>query len=644
MARPDDDGETASAPVSALDATQASADPLDATQAPADPLDATLPSASHRTARPATTTAPGDAPRPSVDGLTAIGRFEIQRKLGEGGMGVVYLATDPTLGRRVAIKILHRDGGDPAAARRRLLREAQGTAQLAHEHVVVVHEVGTHEEHVFLAMEYVPGTTLKAWQVGRGWREVLAMYRRAGQGLHAAHAVGLVHRDFKPDNVLVGDDGRVRVTDFGLVAAVDELGLDLSHDAATLRGELDLAVSMTRTGTILGTPRYMAPEQHRGELVDARADQFAFCVALYEAWYQHPPFAGHSYEALLANVLAGEVRPVPASAEVPAALRDAVLRGLQRQRDARFASMQELLAALVEPTATPSAAPRRRRWPWRLGLVAGGVAAVATTALVIGAGRGAPARPRDALDGEIAALRDPTADRARRVAAVAALAASTDERAGQALMAAMRGDADPGVRAAAARAVEAAAVQIATSLQPAPTAPAERPWARGVSADDQRAALALFNEGNTLLRAGEYREAAARYRAALPRWDHPAIQFNLALALVDEDQPVELQRALAAAMRYGAAPLDEDKFARAQALASLVAKQVTQLEFATQVAGRTLILDGEDVFTGPGRFQRAVAAGRHTWALRVGARTSPPRTVVLAGGVTEILPDDVDGP
>ena len=309
------------------------------------------------------TRGPRTSPPPSEPGLPrSIGRFEILRKLGEGGMGAVYLATDPTLGRRVAIKVLHKDGaGDADLGRRRLLREAQGTAQLSHEHVVVIHEVGTHDDQVYLAMEYVAGTTLKAWQADRGWREILAMYRRAGQGLQAAHDAGLVHRDFKPDNVLVGDDGRVRVTDFGLVAAVDHAALDLSHETAILRSDLDLAVSMTRTGTVMGTPRYMAPEQHLGEPVDARADQFAFGVALYEAWYRQPPFVGSSYDVMVAHVLAGEVLAAPATSEVPTALHGAVLRGLRRQRDDRFSSMTELLAALIEVTevVAPSPPPRR---------------------------------------------------------------------------------------------------------------------------------------------------------------------------------------------------------------------------------------------------------------------------------------------
>ncbi|MCE9579131.1 MAG: protein kinase [Deltaproteobacteria bacterium] len=277
---------------------------------------------------------------------TTIDRFEVKAKLGEGGMGVVLLAADPLLGRRVAIKVLHADGADHSAAQRRLLREAQGMAQLSHDNVIVVHEVGTHEGRVFLAMEYVTGGTLTRHQVGRPWREVLDLYLRAGRGLLAAHDAGLVHRDFKPDNVLVGDDGRVRVTDFGLVAAID------ASPEATERRDLELSIKLTQTGAVMGTPRYMAPEQHLGESVDPRADQFAFCVALYEALYGHAPFPGPTYPELRRQVLAGEIAPAPARTEVPRHVHAALMRGLCRDRDARWPSMRALLAALTD-------APRR---------------------------------------------------------------------------------------------------------------------------------------------------------------------------------------------------------------------------------------------------------------------------------------------
>ena len=302
-----------------------------------------------------------------------IDRFEIKSKLGEGGMGVVLLATDPLLGRRVAIKVLHRNPGvDAEAAKRRLLREAQGMAQLSNENVIVVHEVGTHGDQVYLAMEYVTGGTLGRWQADRGWREILELYRRAGQGLQAAHDAGLVHRDFKPDNVLVGEDGRVRVMDFGLVASAGDPVDQLSKTSAGLRSGSELVTKLTQTGAVMGTPRYMAPEQHLGHVVDARADQYSFCVALYEALYRQPPFIGTTYAELAEEVLAGRVVPVPADSSVPTTVRDAVLRGLRRDREMRHPSMRALLDALQVPAESVIAV--RRRWPF---VAVGGVLVVA---------------------------------------------------------------------------------------------------------------------------------------------------------------------------------------------------------------------------------------------------------------------------
>ncbi|HSN28417.1 MAG TPA: serine/threonine-protein kinase, partial [Kofleriaceae bacterium] len=229
-----------------------------------------------------------------------ISKYELGERLGTGGNGVVLLARDVTLDRKVAIKVLRGAATDEAS--QRLLREAQSAAKLSHENVIVVHEVGTHDGSVFVAMEYVAGGTLRDVDRTHGWREVLDAYRRAGRGLAAAHAAGLVHRDFKPDNVLVGEDGRVRVTDFGLVSVG---GTDTVSP-----GPLDggaLATTLTRSGTIMGTPRYMAPEQHHGEPVDARADQFAFCVALYEALYHRLPFEGETYETIANHACAGEI-------------------------------------------------------------------------------------------------------------------------------------------------------------------------------------------------------------------------------------------------------------------------------------------------------------------------------------------------
>ena len=344
-----------------------------------DALEATLPASSDSggTPTPAPATAPPTpAPAAAPSGLPdRIGRYEIKGTLGAGGMGTVLLAIDPVLGRRVALKVLHPDGrNDNDATRRRLLREAQGIAQLVHEHVVVVHEIGTHDDRVFLAMEHVAGQTLGKWQAGRPWAEILATYVKAGRGLAAAHDAGLVHRDFKPDNVLIGDDGRVRVTDFGLVATVEDATTPLSQTATALRQESELVKSLTRTGAVVGTPRYMAPEQHLGQPIDARADQFAFAVSLYEALFDQPPFIGPTYAELAQRVVTGRPLPIPRESPVPPAIRAAVLRGLARQPADRFASMGELLAALEAPP------PPRRRWPW---VAAAAVACVAVIAVLV---------------------------------------------------------------------------------------------------------------------------------------------------------------------------------------------------------------------------------------------------------------------
>jgi hypothetical protein len=197
-----------------------------------------------------------------------LGRYRLERRLGAGGMGVVFAAHDPELERKVALKVLRGDAGRPAAGQARLLREAQAMARLQHPNVVAIHDVGQVDGRVFVAAEYIDGWNVRQWLAlgGRGWREVVRVYLEAGKGLAAAHAAGLVHRDFKPDNVLVARDGRVRVTDFGLA-------LTLSAPAAA---------APAGGGKVAGTPAYMSPEQRAGAPVDARSDQFSFAAALRE--------------------------------------------------------------------------------------------------------------------------------------------------------------------------------------------------------------------------------------------------------------------------------------------------------------------------------------------------------------------------
>ena len=270
-----------------------------------------------------------------------VGRYDLRERLGSGGMGVVYAAYDAELGRRVAVKLLHETGAE-GQARDRILREAQALARLSHPNVVQIYEIGAVGRQVFVAMEFAEGLTLAQWQAQpRSWRELLAVYVDAGRGLAAAHAAGLVHRDFKPENVLVGADGRVRVLDFGLARGIAEAlepGPEAPVDA--------LLAPITATGAVMGTPAYMSPEQWRGEPTDARSDQFSFCVALYAAVHGARPFAGGSLRELRDRVLAGTLQAPPERARVPGELRRALLRGLRGDPRERFPDMPALLAAL----------------------------------------------------------------------------------------------------------------------------------------------------------------------------------------------------------------------------------------------------------------------------------------------------------
>ncbi|MEX1368261.1 MAG: serine/threonine-protein kinase [Nannocystaceae bacterium] len=298
---------------------------------------------------------------------SSLGRYLIIDKLGAGGMGVVYAAYDPQLDRKVAIKLLYveYDERRSTEGRARLVREAKALAQLSHPNVVTVHEVGTEQGRVYLVMEHVDGRTLGQWleQGPRTRAEILEAFHAAGQGLAAAHAKGLVHRDFKPDNVMIGTQGRVRVMDFGLartpvadseVGSVDD---EVELGSALVRPSGDLSAPLTRGSSLVGTPAYMAPEQWRRRPVDARTDQYSFCVTLYEALYGQRPFAGSAPGVLMMAVVQGEIEPAPSGTRVPAWLRRVLLRGLHRDPEQRYPSMDALLQALQDDPTT-----RRRRW------------------------------------------------------------------------------------------------------------------------------------------------------------------------------------------------------------------------------------------------------------------------------------------
>ena len=263
---------------------------------------------------------------------TAVGRFELRRRIGRGGLGTVYAAWDPTLAREVALKVVR---PDRAGGTGRMLEEAQAMARLSHPNVVAIHEAGEHDDDVFLAMELVRGSTLRQWLAAstRTPPEVLEAFERAAKGLAAAHEAGLVHRDFKPDNVLVRDDGRVQVADFGLAATLDD---DAAEGAS-------------------GTLPYMAPEQHAGERVGPAADQYALSVALFEALTGEHPFAGHDVESMREAKAAGRVE-TPTRHVMPKHVARALTRGMDPDPAARFESVGALMAAIrVDP------AQQRRR-------------------------------------------------------------------------------------------------------------------------------------------------------------------------------------------------------------------------------------------------------------------------------------------
>jgi len=275
-----------------------------------------------------------------------VGRFVLLERLGQGGMGVVYLAYDPQLERRVALKVMHPETADGDTGTARLLREAQALAQLNHPNVVAIHEVGSIEDGVYLAMEYVDGQTLGVWlrERPRTWREIVTVFVAAAGGLAAAHDVGLVHRDIKPDNLIVGSDGRVRVLDFGLARgnAGDRAARTQGIDSS---GTRSVDVALTAAGDLLGTPLYMAPEQFNHGDPDARTDVWALCVTLWEALYGSRPFAGTSLAELAANVCAGRL-VAPPRAGVPGWLHAVLLRGIATDPQRRFATMRALVADL----------------------------------------------------------------------------------------------------------------------------------------------------------------------------------------------------------------------------------------------------------------------------------------------------------
>ncbi|MCH9680240.1 MAG: serine/threonine-protein kinase [Deltaproteobacteria bacterium] len=298
-------------------------------------------------------------------------RFVVLHRVGQGAMGVVYAAHDPKLDRKVALKLVDTGGYGSegvADAQSRIEREARAAADLAHPNVVTIYDTGTVGDQVFLAMEFIDGQTLRHWlRPDRTWREVVALFIEIGRGLAAAHDKGVVHRDFKPDNVLVGKDGRPRVVDFGLARPIPAPMLSSQSLVRTARDDDrgggsgyesdDDAPTQSRDTSIAGTPAYMAPEQYQGRNIGPASDQFGFCVALYEALLGGRPFKGANPTALAEAVLGGQRQPLPRGHAVPPPVLAVVLQGLLPHRNDRHRSMHHLIAGLQRATGV-----RRRRW------------------------------------------------------------------------------------------------------------------------------------------------------------------------------------------------------------------------------------------------------------------------------------------
>ncbi|MCA9707296.1 MAG: serine/threonine protein kinase [Myxococcales bacterium] len=302
-----------------------------------------------------------------------IGRYPVLKRLGEGGMGVVYAAYDEELDRRIAIKLLIRHGGPKDdRARARIRREAQAMARLSDPGVAHVYEVGEWNGSTYVAMEYVRGVTLKQWLAEpRPLEQRIDVLVQAARGLVAAHRAGVVHRDFKPDNVMVDRQRRVRVLDFGLAQAHDQGNVERTEESYTPytaeAGALD--VELTQAGAVMGTPAYMSPEQHLGAPTSTSTDQYSFCAVAYEALYGVRPYDGPNRLAIAYAIHQGKLTPPPADAKVPPKLHEAIVRGLAKEPDARWPSMEALVAAIEEATGV-----RRRRWV--LPVVLGGAAAI----------------------------------------------------------------------------------------------------------------------------------------------------------------------------------------------------------------------------------------------------------------------------
>ncbi len=318
------------------------------------------------TVDPSAVTAPESGASQAGPAPSSVGKYRLDRMIGSGGMGMVWAAFDPDLERAVAVKLLHADASEPTL-RSRLLREARAMARLRHPNVVTVFDVGTDQNRDYIAMELIEGTTLDAWfDTKPSQHEIVAALLAAGKGLAAAHAAGLVHRDFKPHNVLRANDAHIYVTDFGLARGQIEDGPEVVQvpvavtalDSGKRSRDSVLDSPLTQTGVLIGTPAYMAPEQFAGRAPDPKSDQFAFCVTAWEALTGARPFRGATLEELEAASRGGVSG---LSSDLAPPIREVLARGLDPHPEARWPDLTSLLAALSQAVADP-VLPRRRRW------------------------------------------------------------------------------------------------------------------------------------------------------------------------------------------------------------------------------------------------------------------------------------------
>ncbi|EDM75824.1 serine/threonine kinase family protein [Plesiocystis pacifica SIR-1] len=286
-----------------------------------------------------------DAPLPE-----SIGRYSVYSLAGAGGNAIVYAGWDEEKDRPVALKLLRAERSQRPDQRARFLREAKSLARLDHPNIIEIYEVGTHDGVTFLALEYVEGRSLREWLDAEKppRAAIVDAYLAAGRGLAAAHEAGVMHRDFKPDNVMLGDDDRVLVTDFGLARSTRGTDSFQTLDSMTpgLLDALESAPDLLSTLGLSGTPAYMALEQHFGREVDARADQFAFCVSLWESLTGERPYPGRTSGEISRAIEGGELRDLPARVKLSRSLSKALRRGLAPEPDARWPTMGPLLDAL----------------------------------------------------------------------------------------------------------------------------------------------------------------------------------------------------------------------------------------------------------------------------------------------------------